>query len=107
MAVCQRCRHRQAVPSLTFCEECAHQILADAMALGPSRASHWRQENATAFSRNGLTYASINGREVAPDILVTHASVAPAIAAELLARLRNEGTTERQPTTDLEWDPDD
>lgn len=112
MASCQRCRTRAAVPGFIFCSWCAQHGT-------PLHRNEWprqaeplppdvRVEDATAFTRNGMTYASINGREVAPDILVTHASVAPAIAAELLARLRSERATEWQPMeSDLEWDPDD
>lgn len=66
-----------------------------------------RTEAATAFTRNGLTYASLNGREVAPDLLVTHASVSPTEAAWELARLRSQraGARLQDLQPDLEWDP--
>jgi hypothetical protein len=106
LAICPRCRYRLAREGLKLCSECEQRYGENFSKYAP--ATVWNDppatETANCFTRGGLTYASLNGREVCPDILIVHGSVEPEEAAWELARLR----AQPQPATvqpDLEWDP--
>lgn len=115
---CHRCKYNRARVGLIFCGRCEQEIgnterppasptftTSGGLIVGSNDS---RGETVNVLTRNGLTYASLNGREVCPDILIVHASVPAEQAAHELAAIRNLRAQEQMATNqgDLEWDPD-